>query len=109
MLMSIGILRLAQWEHNCFSDALLANPVGGAIGQVISPLVSGTRNSVSMFYLSYSSHAEMLLQILVLGIISSAATPAASRLRVGGGHKYASLEWGRWPEHNDKVILWQSL
>jgi FLVCR family MFS transporter 7 len=58
------------------SILLLGYPVGGAIGQIISPLVQPTRLSVSAYERPAIHQTVNCQQILVLGIVSTAVLPA---------------------------------
>jgi len=77
MIMAISVFHflVSQYVLNV-SLISLGYPIGGAIGQLISPLVGDSRRSVSSFFTLIIQCRPERTQILVLGIISTAVVPA---------------------------------
>lgn len=76
MIIAIGKIFLSSY----LIDRLIfwlrpANPVGAALGQLISPLVGDTRQSVRLTNLKEKIPFLHVWQILVLGVISTVVAP----------------------------------
>jgi hypothetical protein len=76
MVIAVGEPPPSIFEFIVFNWDLLANPVGGAIGQMLSPLVGTARESVSLNFFYCSVADSVLGQLMVLAIISTAVAPA---------------------------------